>query len=119
MSILQNGTIQCDWCGKFCAWDDTDSYTIYGAVYPSIDDGPEPHDPVHLCGKCSEELYEQYLNKFKNGNRDGDWMKSNAERRAAKECGLVWVSNSTLVHRKTGHEAFNCYVLETERPFYH
>jgi len=118
MSTDLHGRLRCDHCNKYASFEDSDSYTVYGAVYSSIDDGPEPHDPVELCGKCSDKLYGDLKKRYREGYRGGDWMKSGAERKAAKECGLVWVSNSTKIHDITGAEAFNCYIEESEYEHY-
>ena len=85
MGWTKNDRFQCDYCGLFAKM--FDSYTPYGC---SSYDPPEPHDPTELCEKCSKELEEKMLKGFKDGARGGDWMKSTAERNAAKACGLVW-----------------------------
>lgn len=98
---------QCQWCGRFCKYEEMDSYTPYGcASY----DPPEPHDPTYICKKCSQSLKEDWIEKFKNGRLSyGDWQKSQAEIEAAKECDLVWVGNTSKIKWK-GRELFCEYV---------
>jgi hypothetical protein len=84
-------THQCQQCGKFSKYVELDSYIPFGCYDPS---NPEPYDPVMLCKICSNILYEEYKRKFNSGYRGGDWQKSNAEMKAAKECGLIWVNQS-------------------------
>ena len=79
---------QCMHCGRYARYEELDSYTPFGCSDP---EAPEPYDPTIICGKCSQALYEQYKRQFKEGYRYGDWQKSDAERKAAKECGLTWV----------------------------
>jgi hypothetical protein len=78
---------RCAYCGVFVSYD-ADSYTPYGC---SSYDPPEPYDPEYVCSKHSEELYADFIRQFKQGSRYGDWQKSRAEIRAAKDCGLAWV----------------------------
>jgi len=87
-------THQCHECGKFAKYKDLDSYIPFGCYDPS---NPEPYDPVMLCGKCSDILYNEYKRKFNDGYRGGDWRKSSAEMKAAKECGLMWVHSSGVI----------------------
>ena len=82
----ENYRNRCAYCGLFVSWE-ADSYTNFGC---SSYDPPEPHDPEFLCPRHSNELYLDFLKGFKNGSRSGDWQKSNAEIKAAKECNLVW-----------------------------
>ena len=89
---------QCEHCGKFDKYENMDSYTPFGCSNPA---SPEPYDPICICGKCSELLYKDYIRSFEKGNMNGDWQKSNAEIRAAKECNLVWIdSNSITINGK-------------------
>lgn len=90
-----NWNERCGVCGKFTKFD-CDSYTPYGC---SSYDPPEPYDPVFLCEKHAQKLYQSYLESFKRGNMHGDWCKSNAEKKAAKEFGLVW-DNSEHLYKK-------------------
>lgn len=83
---------RCEDYGIFLSYD-ADSYTPYGC---SSYDPPEPYDPSYLCKKHSDESYAHFLKAFKDGSRYGDWCKSNAEIRAAKECGLAWVGSSGI-----------------------
>jgi hypothetical protein len=80
---------QCEVCGKFVSYN-ADSYVPYGCPDPEY---PEPYEPRFYCTKCSEKQYQWYLKRFKEGSRYGDWQKSNAEIRAAKECHLAWVGS--------------------------
>ena len=81
---------QCEGCGKFVSYN-ADSYVPYGCADP---ESPGPYEPRFYCTKCSEEQYQWYLKRFKEGSRYGDWQKSNAEMRAAKECHLAWVGSN-------------------------
>ena len=98
---------QCHQCYRFCRYEDMDSFTPFGcANYEE----PEPFDPTYLCKVCSEQLKQEYIKRFKEGNyKYGDWCKSRAEHEAAKECGLVWVSNNSSVEYN-GKRAFNEYI---------
>lgn len=87
-----------------------DGYTIFGCADPGA---PEPYDPVELCKKCSNDLYKERLARYKCCGRSGDYQKSNAEIRAAKEAGLVWIGNDkTLVEKATGRHIMNQYIRE-------
>lgn len=88
MSWCRNMRIRCDGCGLFCTPHDEE--TPFGC---SSYDPPEPLDPSHYCKKCSQILYKKWLKWFQDGKRYGYWQKSNAERKAAKECGLAWVAS--------------------------
>ena len=81
--------IQCNVCEKNMRWAH-DEYTHFGC---SSYDPPEPLDPVYMCKKCSKDLKKDFIRKFNEGYRNGDWQKSNAEREAAEECGLKWVGS--------------------------
>jgi len=98
---------QCHHCGIFCKYEEMDSYTPYGCANPA---SPEPYDPTDICKKCSAELKLKYLDQFRRGVYNyGDWMKSNAEREAAEECGLVWIGNdSGLIWN--GRKLYNEYI---------
>ena len=79
--------IRCVRCGKFCV--PYDQLTRYGCTDP---EAPEPRDPEFYCKKCAkaEELWWNAL--FASGKYDhGDWVKSNAEIKAAKKHNLKWV----------------------------
>jgi hypothetical protein len=81
---------QCEWCGRFFSYENMDSFTSFGCASYNP---PEPFDPTCICGKCSHALYEKYKARFKSGTFIGDWQKSNAELKAAKECNLTWVGS--------------------------
>ena len=97
---------QCEHCGIFCKYEEMDSYTPYGC---SSYDPPEPYDPTSVCKKCSQKIYKEYKKQFAAGNFRGDWCKSRAEMRAAKEAGLVWIGNNSNIKYK-GKRAFNEYI---------
>ena len=113
MSWTKNDKFRCDGCNKFAT--PFDSYTPYGCANPT---DPEPYDPVEYCEKCAEMNYQNYVTGFKQGSRSGSWMKSHAESRAAKEAGLIWIHNPSLVHIATGRHIFNEYILDSERELY-
>ena len=82
---------RCEGCGKFVSYE-ADSYIPFGCPDPEC---PEPYDPRYLCSKCSDELYKSYLKDFKEGKRYiGDYGKSIAEMKAAKECSLVYIGSN-------------------------
>lgn len=58
------------------------------------------------------------MKSFKEGHRSGNWQKSHAEVKAAKECGLTWIHSPSLVHIVTGVRVFNEYIVEAERDKY-
>ena len=80
--------IICSECGKFCR--PFDSYTNFGC---QGEDCLEPLDPNFICKKCFPKFKKGWVDGFKKGYRNGDYEKSNAEIEAAKECGLIWVSD--------------------------
>lgn len=86
----QGRRCKCDFCGRFMRLP-YDSRTVFGCADPGA---PEPYDPDDYCKKCAKENFEHLLARYKCCRRDGDWEKSNAEIRAAKEAGLVWITNS-------------------------
>jgi hypothetical protein len=100
---------QCHHCGKFAKYEEMDSYTPFGCSNPA---SPEPYDPTFLCGKCSNALYDHCMKIFADGSRYGDWQKSNAERRAAKDSGLVWVHSHGV--KIDGRYVAYYYVKESE-----
>lgn len=77
-------------CGKYVGYR-ADSYTPYGCADP---EAPEPYDPEYLCHTCAFRAYKEWVRRFNEGYRSGDWMKSRAEMRAAKACGLRWVGSN-------------------------
>ena len=76
----------CAWCGGLC--QPHDQYTNFGC---SSYDPPEPLDPEYICKDCWSEYKANWVKRFRDGGKYGDWQKSNAEKEAAKECGLAWV----------------------------
>jgi len=83
---------RCKCCGVYLSYD-SDQLTPYGCYNP---ESPEPYDSEYLCDKHSDELYHQFLKDFQDGSRSGDWCKSRAEIRAAKECKLSWVGSNGI-----------------------
>jgi len=100
---------QCHHCGIFCKYEGMDSYIPYGCPNPA---DPEPFDPTMICKKCSEKLYNEYMTAFSNGSHFGDWHKSDAEIRAAKDSGLIWIGNSSNIIWKD-RRMFNEYMPES------
>lgn len=109
MSYCKNYAIRCDECGLFCIVYDEE--TPFGC---SNYDPPEPHDPYHYCKKCSKILYEKWLKDFRDGRRHGYWHKSDAERKAAKECGLIWVDSGGIGKFGTKEWKLYRYVTKEE-----
>lgn len=106
----RNGRIRCDTCGLFC--QPADQETPFGCY-----DAPEPYDPFHYCGKCAVALYEEHLKQFRDGNRYGMWQKSDAEVRAAKDCGLRWIGNTGIaIDKRNGRTVINEYVSAEDEP---
>lgn len=103
MSYCKNHAIICDRCGFFCI--PYDEETPYGCKNY---ENPEPLDPYHFCKKCAKLEYKQWMKKFKNGCKVGNWQKSNAEQRAAEKSGLVWV-DSYGEYGKPGYKS-HCYI---------
>lgn len=83
---------RCEYCGRFVSYE-ADCFVPYGC---KSYDPPEPYDPISLCEKHSNELYLRYLKSFQKGSRYGDYVKSNAEKKAADECGLSWVGSNGI-----------------------
>jgi hypothetical protein len=88
MSYTKNNRIICDTCGKFCI--PYDEETPFGC---SSYDPPEPLDPYHYCKSCSKDHDKYWDDEFKKYGKDvsGYWQKSNAEMKAAKKYGFVWL----------------------------
>ena len=91
MSITKKNTIICDECGLFCR--PVDDYTFFGS---QGEEGLDPLDPNHICKKCFPKVKKEWIERFKEGSRNGDWQKSRAEIEAAKECKLVWISSGGI-----------------------
>jgi hypothetical protein len=85
MSITKQNTIICDECGLFCK--PYDEYTNFGC-------SSEPLEPNHICRKCYPKVRQGWIKTFRDGGRNGDWQKSNAEIEAAKICKLKWVGSN-------------------------
>lgn len=101
---------QCEHCGVFFKYSEMDSYIPFGCADP---ESPEPFDPTNLCKRCSVKLYDEYMKAFANGRYRGDWGKSNAEQRAARDSGLVWIGNNERIEWR-GKRMFNEYMPEIE-----
>lgn len=79
--------MKCNYCGKFVRAD-ADRYIPYGCANPAE---PEPFDDVLMCEEHAERYHRNFIAYFSGGGREGDWVKSEAEKRAAQEFGLTWV----------------------------
>jgi len=111
MSYTKNFRIRCDGCGLFCV--PIDEETPFGCS--SYEPCPEPHDPAHYCKKCSKALYKEWLGAFQRGRRWGCWQKSDAERNAAKKCGLIWIGQNGI--GKYGTEEWRDYTYITQEEY--
>jgi len=80
---------KCSRCGKYRLV--FDYFTPFGC---QGEEGLEPLDREFICKRCFPVIKRNWIKRFKNGERSGDWEKSRAEREAAKEMGLVWVGSS-------------------------
>ena len=105
---------QCVRCGLFVSYD-ADNYTPFGT---KDYDMMEPHDPEYLCAEHSEAKYKHLLKRYRDGYRGGDWQKSKAEVRAAKEAGLEWVLSSGFVDLRTEQDVSYRYIIKNEKKFY-
>lgn len=106
--ITKRNTIICDECGKFCR--SFDEYTPFGC---SSYDSPEPLDPSHICKNCFPKVKEEWIKKFRSGQRDGDWCKSRAEEEAAEEFGLKWIDGGGVgEYGKKSWKSY-CYVEDS------
>ncbi len=84
-----------------------DSYQEYGATGP---ENLDPLDEQYVCKACWRLFKLEWLKRFKQGNMHGDYRKSDAERQAAKERKLVWVSSGTDWPGNYKQQPFNIYV---------
>jgi len=109
MSFTKRNTIICDECGLFCK--PYDEYICFGT---KDYDYPEPLDPNHVCKKCWKKFKQQWITNFKQGQRNGDWQKSRAEIKAAKECGLIWIHSNGIGKYGTSEHKNYCYVTQEE-----
>lgn len=108
MSWTKNDRFICDLCGKFSR--KFDDYTPFGCADPG---NPEPYDPTEFCESCHQKEYQKWLVIFKGGGLyRGDWQKSDAERKAAKELGLVWIHSEGIGEGKD--RKHYCYVTKEE-----
>jgi len=113
MAWTKNGTPICDHCGKFCIV--ADEQQSFGGTGP---EGLDPYDPEIYCKDCAKWLYEDWNRHFSNGGRSGDYGKSRAESKAAKEHGLIWLHSSGCVDLRTERDVMYQYILESEREHY-
>lgn len=109
MSYTKNYHIKCDGCGKFCI--PFDDETPFGC---NNQESPEPLDPYHYCKECSKDLEKNWLEKFKNGSKDGYWQKSKAEIKAAQKIGLIWIGSNGIGDYKNGTHINYRYVTKEE-----
>ena len=110
MSYDKFGRVRCDICLKYCR--PFDSRTVFGCADP---ENPEPYDPEHFCRKCSTKRYKDLLRRYQCCYRSGDWQKSDAEVRAAKESGLVWIGgSSTLTDTYSGRHISHEYLRQSD-----
>lgn len=103
--------LRCYFCGRFLRHP-YDSRVIFGGTGP---EGLDPHDPDFFCKRCSTKLYKELLVKYKCCYREGDYEKSRAEIKAAKEAGLVWVHGTGFVEKSTGRDICYQYIREVDR----
>ncbi len=109
MYEYESDKFTCDDCGRFIR-KPYDSSTPFGCANP---ESPEPYDPEHFCKKCAKKLYESFLKSYSCCGRSGDWQKSDAEIRAAKECNLVWMGESGFDIR-SGRYIYQQYMSQWE-----
>jgi hypothetical protein len=75
---------ECGHCGKRCKV--VDVYTPFGHS-----EMMKPPDDVYLCQVCANRLYESTLKSMRGKKRAAlHWRASEAERRAAKEAGMIF-----------------------------
>ena len=115
MSWTKNNRIRCDICGVFCAWEKYDEWIPFGCADPGA---PEPYDPEHSCHHCSEKEYDTKFSYFTSGGRSGDWQKSSAEVKAAKDAGLEWVGSNGMIDTRTKLDIHHRYILSSEKEYY-
>lgn len=113
MSFTKNNRMRCDGCFKFIRYP-FDSRTTFGCADP---EAPEPYDPDDYCRKCSNEMYRRLLKGYLCCARSGDWMKSKAEIRAAKEAELTWVGQSGF-SSQTGRYIYHQYLSKWELKYF-
>ena len=100
---------QCEHCGRFCKYEEMDSYAPFGYT---DNEYPDPYEPTYICKKCSAKLKQKFIERFKKGIYYGDYGKSRAEREAAKECNLVWIRRPPVIFQ--GKEVIYQYVPRKE-----
>ena len=108
---MKNEQLKCSDCGKFIR-QPFDQRTTFGCANP---EAPEPYDPDYFCRKCATKMYKKLLVGYKCCHRDGDWQKSNAEMKAAKEAGLEWVDSSGIVEPFSGREIMYRYIRTADK----
>jgi hypothetical protein len=81
MSFTKNGTIKCDYCGKFSSWDGHDEYTPYGSCVDY-----EPPDPVHFCAECAKAEEDRCVEK---GCVPNHWIPAHYEIRARERIAAL------------------------------
>ena len=105
---------RCSECGLFVGYD-ADNYTPFGGTGF---EGLDPHDPEYLCNKHSKAEYKRLLKAYRGSYRGGDYLKSKAEIRAAREAGLEWVHSTGFVDLRTERDVSYCYILASDKKFY-
>ena len=113
MTWCANGAVICDRCGLFCR--PVDSFAPFGGRGP---EGLDPPEDEHLCAKCSLIVQDEWARRFAAGHVSGDWHKSRAEQKAAKEAGLEWVHDSGFVDERTGKDVHYRYIRTAEKAHY-
>lgn len=103
--------LKCCDCGRFISRP-FDQSTSFGCADP---EAPEPYDPDLYCRTCAKKLYKSLLKRYSCCYRSGDWQKSNAEIRAAKEAGLEWIDSSGIVITYSGRDIMYSYVTKWEK----
>lgn len=103
--------LRCSDCQKFIRYS-YDSRTTFGCADP---EAPEPYDPDSFCRKCSNKMYKRLLKGYLCCQRSGDWQKSDAEMKAAKEAGLEWIGSSSLIDTYSGNDIMNRYIRTSEK----
>jgi hypothetical protein len=109
MSVDAKVRVRCDGCNRYCR--PADSRTTFGC---SSYDPPEPCDPDYFCKRCAKDRYVDLKRRYSCCYRSGDWQKSDAEVRAAKEAGLVWIHSNGLTDTYNGRHINYEYVRAVE-----
>ena len=103
--------MKCSDCGKFIRRP-FDQRILFGCSDPGA---PEPYDPDYYCRKCATKMYKRLLERYRCCYRNGDYQKSDAEIRAAKEAGLEWIGGSGVVESFSGREISFRYIRTVDK----